>query len=272
MTILSGIKTILLDMDGVLWRGGEPVVDIQELFCRISKLGMNVFCLTNNSTRTVQSYRQKIISFGADIQDDQIITSAEASSAFLAKKFPTGGPVFVVGEDGLLDALDKRSFKPIADREDNKPLAVVVGLDRGFTYQKLENAAKWVIQGVPLIGTNPDKTIPTPQGTAPGAGAIISAIETASGTQAVIIGKPERHLYIQALERARCQPQEALMVGDRLETDIAGAQQNMIRTGLVLTGITSLNDASTWKPTPDIIANDAVELLNELKSDDTQYL
>ncbi|MCD4803451.1 MAG: HAD hydrolase-like protein, partial [Anaerolineales bacterium] len=125
-------------------------------------------------------------------------------------------------------------------------------------------AARLILQGVPFLGTNPDITIPTPEGIAPGAGVIIKAIETASGTSAEIIGKPKAYLYNLALQRADCLPAEAIMIGDRLDTDIAGAQNIGMRSGLVLSGVTDRSTAEAWKPPPDLIADNALEIIEKV--------
>jgi 4-nitrophenyl phosphatase len=259
-----GIKTILLDMDGVLWRGKEPIINLKRLFERIDDQGWRAICITNNSTRTVEEYLQKLKGFGVDLDEYQLITSAEATSTYLSDQFPSGGALYVVGEKGLIDTLMNHSFVIVEDPEDGSVDAVVVGLDSEFNYQKLYYASRLVSQGVPLIGTNPDLTLPTPGGLAPGAGSIISAIETAAGTKARIIGKPNKFTYQLALERTKTKPAEALMIGDRLETDIAGAQKLGIQTGLVLSGVTTFDMVNSWSPTPNIIAKDAEEILDLL--------
>ncbi len=182
----------------------------------------------------------------------------------MAKKHPAGGSVYVVGEQGLVEALQKQNFFHVENPLDENILAVAAGLDRGLTYEKIEHAARLINQGVPFIGTNPDITIPTPDGIAPGAGVIIKAIETVSGTSAEIIGKPKTYLFNLALQRAGCSPDEAIMIGDRLETDIAGAQNLGMRTGLVLSGVTDRSTAEAWYPPPDLIADNALYILEKV--------
>ncbi len=262
------LKTILLDMDGVLWRGADPVLDIRELFIHIRAHKYSVYCVTNNSTRSVRYYRQKLNRFGADLEDNQIITSSEATAALLNARFPQGGPVFVVGEEGLHEALQNYGFYTDEGDQVESTLAVVAGMDRNLTYQKIEIAANLISQGILFLGTNPDPTFPLPDGFAPGAGVIIKAIETASGKHADVIGKPEKHLYNLALQRARSAPEETMMIGDRLETDIAGAQNLGIRTGLVLSGVTDKSAAAAWSPPPDVIAENALLILDRLKADE----
>ena len=264
ITKIPGIKTVFLDMDGVLWRSDEPVLDIRELFDRIKKEGLNVYCITNNSARTVEYYQEKFETFSVVLNRDQIITSAEAVSMFLIKKFHKGGYVYIVGEEGLVVTLHRKKFIQALEPDLNNILAVVVGLDRNLTYKKLADATHLVTNGVPLIGTNPDKSLPIPTGVAPGAGSIISAIETASGIQATIIGKPERFVFQLALDRANCLPEQAIMIGDRLDTDILGAQDIGIQTGLVLSGVTTKSLAESWDRAPTYIAENAIGILEDI--------
>ncbi len=258
------LKIVLLDMDGVLWRGPDPILDISELFTCINARNLSVFCITNNSTRKVDYHLSKLNQYGVNLDENQVITSAEATAEYLAIKYPAGGFIYVVGEQGLVEALQKKNFIVVENPRNEDILAVAAGLDREFTYEKIEHAARLINQGVPFIGTNPDLTIPTSYGTAPGAGVVITAIETASGTSAEIIGKPKTYMFDLALKRAGCLPDEAIMIGDRLETDIAGAQNIGMRTGLVLSGVTDKFTGEVWNPPPDLIANDALKIIERV--------
>jgi len=258
----NSIKTILLDMDGVLWRGAEPILDIVELVGRLVSQQRSFFFVTNNSTQTVKQYLSRFDKYGIDLLDNQVITSAEAAAAYLGSKHPEGGYVYLVGESGLFDAMQKQNFSHIENPDDHKILAVVAGLDRGITYPKIEQSARLIKRGATFIGTNPDLTIPTPEGFSPGAGVIIKAIEVASGKAAKIIGKPKAYLYTLALQRSESSPGEAIMIGDRLDTDIKGAQDQGIHTALVLSGVTDRLSADTWDPRPDLVAKDALAILD----------
>lgn len=251
-------------MDGVIWRNYEPVVDIQALFTKIKELECQAFCVTNNSTSTVYGYLERLKNYGVELSPEQIINSAEATASYLEDYVSAGSSIYVVGEDGLKETITGHGFCITEQPEIDPPGAVVVGLDLNLTYKKIYLAANAIRNGALFIGTNPDKTFPMPDGIAPGAGSIISPVESASGTPPVIIGKPEKYLYQLALSRASCLPEETLMIGDRLDTDILGAQRLGIRTGLVLTGISSLDDAENWQPKPDIIGETAQDLLENL--------
>jgi len=266
------IKTVLLDMDGVLWRGHQPLLDIEGLLTGFGRLGCQVYCVTNNSTKTVTEYLENLAGFGASLNEEQVITSSEATGAYLAEHFPSGSKVFVLGEEGLRQTIEEYGFDLVYAADDQEVRAVIVGLDRDFLYKDLNQAVHCIRRGAQFIGTNPDRTIPTPNGPAPGAGAIIEAIETSCGLKALVIGKPSPSLYQLALTRSGSAPEETLMIGDRLETDILGAQRMAIWTGLVLSGIATRNEASKWVPRVDIIAADAMEILEELKANDGKLL
>lgn len=254
------LKGLLLDMDGVLWRDTQPIGDLPQTLARIKGMGLKAAFVTNNATRTVEQYVEKFGAFGAEVEAEQIFTSARATAAHLAKQHPNGGRVFIVGERGLVEALRERGF----EQGEKDPLAVVVGLDRAVSYEKLTRATLLIRNGVPLIGTNPDATLPSPVGLAPGAGALIAALETASGAKAQIIGKPEPTLLEAAMSSLGVGPDETLMVGDRLETDIAAGRWAGCRTALVLTGASTQEQAEAWVPRPDYVVGDLNELLAEL--------
>lgn len=268
----TSLKTILLDMDGVLWHGPKPVLDIRQLFARIQKLGLEVFCITNNSTRPVSYHLDKLKGFGVTLHPSRVITSAEATAEYLVGKFPRRGGLFVIGESGIRDALESSGFQILENGSTKELIAVVIGLDQRLTYQDLDLAVGYLRRGAYFVGTNPDLTIPTPSGTAPGAGAIIRGVELSSGKKAHIIGKPHSALYSIALARAKSLPEETLMIGDRLETDILGAQQMGIKTALVLTGIANMEQVASWDPEPDIIAANALQVLDEIRNNDGKFI
>jgi len=251
-------------MDGVIWRSYEPVIDIKALFDKIHELGCQPFCVTNNATSTVDGYLEKLRNFDVELSSDHIITSAEATAKYLEDHIQKGSSVYVIGEDGLKETIIRYGFSVTQDPENNFPDAVVVGLDFKISYEKIYIAANLIRNGVLFVGTNPDKTFPHSDGFAPGGGSIISPVEAASGKAPVMIGKPEKYLYQLAMMRSGSVPEETLMIGDRLDTDILGAQQMGIRTALVLTGIASLQDAENWKPRPDMIGETVLDILEFL--------
>lgn len=258
---LQNLRGLILDMDGVLWRDTQAIGNLPEIFDRIQLLDLRVILATNNATRTVSSYLEKLAGFGVSLEPWQIITSSQATARYLKTRFPSGGNIFVVGETGLENALGEQGFTT----GDGSAIAVVAGMDRHVTYEKLAKATLLIRAGAAFIGTNPDRSFPTPAGLVPGAGAILAALETATDVPPTIIGKPGPIMYQQALERLGTSAEETLAVGDRLETDILGGQNTHCKTALVLSGVSTLEQAQTWNPAPDIITSDLTALLETLQ-------
>jgi len=255
------IRALILDMDGVLWRDNQPIGDLPTIFAEINQLGWQVVLATNNATKSAQQFVEKLATFSVEIEPWQVINSAEATAHYLSQQHPQGGPVFVVGEEGLISTLAEKGFYV----SDERPLAVIAALDHGLNYEKLRKATLFIRAGVPFIGTNPDRTFPTPEGQVPGAGSIIATLETASDVTALVIGKPNPAMYEFALERMGTTTEETLIVGDRLETDIAGAQRLGSPCALVLSGVTNEAQAWQWEPSPDMIVDNLTSVIRELK-------
>jgi len=257
---LPKLRGLILDMDGVLWRGSTPLGDLPSIFKMIKHFKLGFVMATNNATRSPEQYVNKLANFGVIVEPWQVVNSGLATAHYLKNQHPEGGDVFIIGEDSLAHTLKKYGFNP----NGNHPIAVVVALDRGINYQKMTDAALLIRSGVPFIGTNPDNSFPIPEGEAPGAGAILAALEAATGVSPVIMGKPQPEMYKMALERLGTSPEETLVVGDRLETDILGARYAGCMSALVLTGVTSLEAARKWQPPPDVISMDLTSLLGDL--------
>jgi 4-nitrophenyl phosphatase len=253
----SKIRGLILDMDGVIWRGNDPIGDLPTIFSVIEQKRLKVILASNNATRSAQQFIDKLRAFGVDLEPWQVVNSAVATASYLRGKYPHGGPVYFIGQDGLRHELTSAGFY----LDDKQPLAVISSMDREINYEKLRIATLLIRQGIPFISTNPDTTFPDPEGLVPGAGSIMAALQAATDVQPVIIGKPQPELYRVALNRLGIAPDEGLMVGDRLETDIAGGQNIGCPTALVLTGVTSLEAAQEWTPAPDVIVDDLESLL-----------
>jgi 4-nitrophenyl phosphatase len=256
--LLSSIKALILDMDGVLWQGSQPIGDLPAIFTRIRKRGWQVMFATNNATRTPEQYVERLYEFGVIVEPWQVVNSAQTAANYLNQRYPQGGNVFLIGENGLAQAMAEKGFLI----GETNVVAVVAAMDRQLSYEKLRRATLLIRSGVPFIGTNPDLTFPTPEGLVPGAGAILAAIEAATGVTPIIMGKPSPAMYKIALERLGTSPQETLVVGDRLETDIYGAQALGCCTALVLSGVTSEQAARAWQPNPDIIATNLASIMD----------
>lgn len=254
------IKALILDMDGVLWRGEQQIGDLKKIFRSIRSHGWSFVLATNNATRTVDQYVDKLSRFGVSVSSSNIINSGQVLAYYLRERFPDGHVVYVVGEDALVNELQKEGFSHGTDN----PLAVVAALDRNLSYEKLREATLLIRKELPFIATNPDRTFPSPEGLVPGTGAILAALEASSGVKPVIVGKPAPKMYQLAMKRLKINPEETLVIGDRLETDIAGAQIIGCKTGLVLSGVTTEKDALGWDPRPDWIAKDLNSLIEDL--------
>jgi len=262
------IKALILDMDGVLWRAGEPIGDLKANFEAIARRKLKVSLATNNSTRTSADYVQKLASFGVQIDESQVFNASSAAATLLKEKFPDGGDVYIVGESGLTDALTVQGFRPYTAEENdfppalekNSPVAVVSGLDLGISYKKLAHATLLIRAGVPFYATNPDKSYPSPYGQLPGAGAIHALLTAASGVEPIVAGKPIPYLFELAMQQMGVSPTDTLVIGDRLETDILGGQSAGCKTALVLSGVAAREEGEAWMPKVDII----VEKLSDL--------
>lgn len=256
-TLSPRIRALILDMDGVLWQDNEPIGNLPQIFAQIRAFGLQVTLATNNSTRTITQYQQRLQGFGVSVEPWQIVTSGIATAELLAQRFPKGGPVYLVGEAGILEALEQKGFY----LAEENVLAVVAGIDRQISFEKLRRATLLIRHGALFYGTNPDRTFPTPEGLILGAGAILAALETSTDTHPIIAGKPDKFMLEVCMQRMGSTPPETLVVGDRLETDILSGQNCACRTALVLSGVTSSAQAATWQPQPDLIAPNLQSLL-----------
>jgi 4-nitrophenyl phosphatase len=243
---------LVLDMDGVLWRGAEPMPGLALFFETIRQRKIHFILATNNSTRTVDQYVEKLGGMGVRVRPEQVLTSAFATADHLLTLTGRGASVYAVGEVGLMTALESRGFQVTAQGAD----FVVAGLDRGLSYDKVAKAMELIGNGAQFIGTNPDLTFPTPDGPRPGAGSVLAAISAASGVEPVIVGKPQPLMFQQALTRLGTRPEGTAMVGDRLETDILGGIRAGLRTILVLSGVTQHEQLAQSPLQPDWVFED----------------
>ena len=249
-------------MDGVLWRADEAIGDLPAIFDAIAARGLKVTLATNNSTKSPEAHQEKLASFGVNLDVSQITTSSMALAALLKETFPDGGELYIIGMEGLFDALEAEGFRVFSgDNLPENPIAVVTGMDWEMDYQKIANASLLIQKGLPFYASNPDKTYPTPAGLMPGAGTLIAAVETASGVTPIVAGKPSAFLFQLAMQKMGVLPEETLMVGDRLETDILGGQNAGCKTALVLSGVTTKERGEAWMPKVDVIAKNLGELV-----------
>jgi 4-nitrophenyl phosphatase len=251
------IKAFILDMDGVLWKDKQPIGDLPAIFSKIRSMGLNFILATNNAVRSVEQHQEKLAQFGVFVEDWQVVNSGMAVAFLLNQQYPGGGPVYIVGEPGLITTLVRQGFY---QAEDNV-IAVVAGYDRQITFDKFSKANALIRKGAPFYGTNPDITFPTPEGLDPGAGAFLAFLEASTGVKPIIAGKPYPTLFDLAINRLGLPANQILAIGDRLDTDILGAQRVGCRTALVLSGVTSKHESNLWSPAPDIVSPDLASML-----------
>lgn len=250
--MLRSMKNFVIDMDGVLYRGQEPMAGAQEFINHLLKRDVPFILATNNSTLTPGQYVAKLLAMGIEVPEERILTSGQATAMYLSRVSPHGATVYVIGEEGLASALREHGFLLA-----NKGIDfVVVGLDRELTYDKLKLATLAIRAGAQFVGTNPDTTLPTEEGLHPGTGAILAALEAATGVAPLIVGKPQPTLPRLAMERLGVTPRGTAMIGDRLETDILAGKEAGLITVLLLTGISQPEDLETSPLTPDLIFKD----------------
>jgi 4-nitrophenyl phosphatase len=238
----------VIDLDGVVWLGSEPIPGGAEAVARLRAAGHAVLFVTNNSFATVAEQEAKLAALGIEAAGD-VVTSALAGASLVEP----GQRVLVVGGPGIVEAVEARGAV-VTDGLDAE--VVMVGLDPALTYDRLDRAARAVRAGARLVATNTDPTYPTARGLLPGGGAIVAAVAVAAGAEPVVAGKP--HPPAAALVRARLGPNGTL-VGDRADTDGRFARALGYRFGLVLSGVTA--DAAGVEPVPDLVAGDLVSLV-----------
>jgi len=259
--IPAHIKALILDMDGVVWRADTPIGDLAEIFGRVEARGIKYVFATNNGTKTPEQYVARLAGFGVQVKPAQVVTSALGVAYMLAQQYPKNTKVFMIGEEGIRIALEEKGFEILSVKDAPAAEVVVMGIDRGITFDKMCEATLLVRRGIPFYATNPDRTFPVPRGEVPGAGAWISVITTATDVEPIVAGKPFPYMMELSLEILGTRKTETLVVGDRLETDIAAGQAVGCPTALVLSGVSTLEQSDLWRPKPDIIAADLATLV-----------
>jgi 4-nitrophenyl phosphatase len=256
-------KAMIIDMDGVLWRGRTFLPGVNEFFAFLRRRSIPFILATNNSTATPQGVVDRLAQIDVEIQPSEVLTSSLATAAYLQTRFSEGTRVHAIGETAVRAAISEAGFKLSEDSDDVQ--VVVVGFDREINWDKLTRAALAIQKGALFVGTNPDTSFPLEHGQAPGNGAFVTALQVTTHVDPIIIGKPEPRLFKQAAQRLGLGTNGILTVGDRLETDILGAQRAGMATVLMLTGVTSPEEAMTSEIKPDWIFDDLPALTQALK-------
>jgi 4-nitrophenyl phosphatase len=267
---LREAKAWILDMDGVLYRGAEVLPGVKELLDALTLRERPVMLATNNSMSTPEAYERKLAAMGLDIPASAVITSALATRDYLLRTLPEGAGIYVIGMPALREQLfEGTPFHPVQYGEE-QPAAVVIGLDLEFTYAKLKAAHEAIQRGALFIATNADSTLPTEAGLVPGAGSIVAALAAATGQRPIVIGKPETPMLEMAMIRMGAQPEETVMLGDRLDTDILAGERAGMPTVLVLTGVSTREDLNSAEALPDVVVSDLPSLVEALTADTTR--
>jgi NagD protein len=248
----------LIDMDGVIYRGGELIDGAAKFINRLLESETPFLFLTNNSQRTRRDVAMRLIRMGLPITEDHIFTCAMATARFLAGQKPHG-TAYVIGEGGLLTALHQNGYAIV----DSTPDYVVVGEGRTFTCEMIDKAVQMVLDGAKLISTNPDPNCPTANGkTRPGCGAIAAMIETATGHEAFSVGKPSPVMMRMARKQLSLDTAQTVMIGDTMSTDIIGGLQMGYKTVLVLSGSTKKEDLTDFAYNADVVIDSVADLLD----------
>jgi HAD superfamily hydrolase (TIGR01450 family) len=254
---LQDVDALVCDLDGVVYRGNDALPGAVEAIARLQAGGLEILFCTNNSRATVAQYVDKLASFGIEVERRLILTSAVVLQEVLQARSPRLQRAIVIGGDGVREAIEGAGLE-LSDGDTAD--VVAVGWDPTFTYDDLRRASFALHGGAELIATNADATFPAEGGRLlPGAGPIVAAIEVAGGVKAEVVGKPQRPMMEAA--RARLQPARRIAaVGDRPETDLDGGRAMGWKTILVLSGVTSGEQAGELEEPPDVVVESLAAL------------
>lgn len=265
---LAEAKGFIFDMDGVLYTGSRALPGVKDLFNTLRLRDIPFFCGTNNSTATQQEFSDRLATMGIEVGPEHIQTSSTVTRDLLADdpEMPADARILVVGQPSIATILQQGTDFRIVGEDDDPATAnvVVVGLDFSLTYDRIARAVKAIASGARFFCTNRDDRLPTEDGFVPGAGACVAPIQVASRVEPIVVGKPEPLMMLKGIEQLGCEPKQAVMVGDRLDTDIAAGQKAGMTTVLVLTGLTTRDDLSASSILPDLVFPDLPTMLQDI--------
>lgn len=244
-------RAAILDLDGTVYRGDEPIPGAVEGVQALRDAGLDLVFVSNNPTRTPASFARKLGSMGVEASPEEILTSGTVTVAYLAEAHPDA-PIFVVGESGLREQFRTAGLELTA--EPTRAEVVVVSYDRGFDYEKLTDALHALADGdAAFVGTDPDRVIPAADGTVvPGSGAIVGSVAATTDREPDrVLGKPDPFTTERVLDRLGVRGEDCLLVGDRLDTDVEMGRRTGATTVLVLTGVSDRDDAANARRPPD---------------------
>lgn len=259
MPLADRFDGLLIDLDGVVWIGREPVPGSVEALRTLQGAGKRIVFVTNNPGRLPEAYAERLQGLGVEVGAEQIVTAGTAVARLAGEAAGEGGTAFVIGRSALKEMVAAMGAKLLEGEEAEAADVVVVSGHPGFDYGELKTAKFALDRGAQLFATSHDPTMPFPGGELPGTGAVLAAVEVASGKEATIAGKPERHLFEIAKEAVG--EGRLAMVGDRISSDIEGGRRAGLETILVLSGTTSREEAEAADPAPDHLLEDLAGLL-----------
>lgn len=260
MALAGEFDGLLVDLDGVVWVGRKMVPKAAETLAQLLADGIEIVFVTNNSVKPPSAYAARLRDAGIEIADDRILTGGVATARLAAERVGPGATAFVIGAPGFKETVSAAGLELLDGEAARSADAVIVSAHREFDYAELLTATRALQNGAALFGTSRDPTLPMPGGAWPGTGATLAAVETASGKRAVTGGKPEPHLFEQALALIPGAGRVAI-VGDRIASDIEGGRRAGLITVLVLTGASTRADAEAADPPPDHVIDDLAGLL-----------
>lgn len=260
MAAADGYDGFLIDLDGVVWVGREPVPGAPEALRELAARGAEVAFVTNNPGRPASVYAKRLRETGVAVSDERVVTAGEATARLAAGRAGTGAGAFVIGAPAFHETVAAAGLELLEGEAGREAAVVIVSGHRDFDYGELLTASLALQRGAILLATSRDPTLPMPGGAWPGTGAVLAAVEIASGASAEIGGKPEPHLFEMARERIGGATRVA-MVGDRVSSDVEGGRRAGLDTILVLSGATTRAEAEAADPRPDLVVEDLGRLV-----------
>ena len=260
-------KGFICDMDGVLYHGNQVLPGVVEFIDWLHREQKEFLFLTNNSSYTPRELQQKLARMGLDVSEEHFYTSALATAAFLKEQAP-GCSVYALGEAGLLNAL----YDAGITMNDINPDYVVIGEGKTYTLDTLTKATNLVLHGAKLIGTNSDLTGPIENGIAPACGALVAPIELSTGKQAYFCGKPNPLMMRTGLRILGCHSGEAVMVGDRMDTDMISGLESGMSTVLVLSGVSDRETIDTFAYRPTVVLDGVGDIVKVAENQKNEIL
>jgi NagD protein len=246
----------IIDMDGVIYHGNRILPGVIDFLNWLEESGKQYLFLTNSSERTPKELHEKLERLGINVGEEHFYTSALATASFLSSQIPNGS-AYIIGDAGLIHAMYSVGYSV----NNVNPNYVVVGDTHSYNFEKVELAVNLVIKGAKLIGTNPDVSGPVENGITPSTKALIAPIEIATGKKAYYVGKPNPLMMRIALRKLGVKRENAIVIGDRMDTDVRCGLESELETLLVLSGITAVNEIDNFPYRPQYVLNGVIDLV-----------